>query len=318
MVKKAKAPEQANKISFYFSSTTTANSKATREHLRPTQPQAEETSSAVATGTPKKCHTAGEEEVEANTASDMKVRAKKAKEPEQANQIQSYFASSSQDAPPASLSRQDVTAASESTGEASDPHIVEGEFEVEVISDDEMAAIMQIEQDGPEEEIISDDEMTAIMLIEQAAEEHRASQTEFKPVGGTEAQLAQARSADTSYNRALVGRLEEACAGRIFYSPAGSRASSSLAPPSEAACLACIDAMNLNAQQSEAARSDPDTPLAIVAGAGTGKTKTLTARYLFLLSRGVDSGAVLVVTFTNKAAKEVCAALLYHASNADV
>ncbi|WP_396224768.1 ATP-dependent helicase [Gemmatimonas sp.] len=60
----------------------------------------------------------------------------------------------------------------------------------------------------------------------------------------------------------------------------------------------------LNAAQADAA-SHGDTPLLIVAGAGSGKTRTLIHRVAALIHRGVPAHRILLLTFTRRAAQEM-------------
>jgi DNA helicase-2/ATP-dependent DNA helicase PcrA len=60
----------------------------------------------------------------------------------------------------------------------------------------------------------------------------------------------------------------------------------------------------LNSEQYGAVTAEPG-PLLVLAGAGSGKTRTLTYRVAWLLSQGVRPGEIMLLTFTNKAAKQM-------------
>ena len=66
-----------------------------------------------------------------------------------------------------------------------------------------------------------------------------------------------------------------------------------------------MDFLNeLNEEQKKAA-THIDGALLVLAGAGSGKTKTITTRLAYLLSLGIDPANTLTLTFTNKAASEM-------------
>jgi len=65
-------------------------------------------------------------------------------------------------------------------------------------------------------------------------------------------------------------------------------------------------ARELNSAQYQAVTAG-DGPILVIAGAGSGKTRTLVYRVAWLVEQGVDPGAILLLTFTRRAAAEMIA-----------
>ena len=61
---------------------------------------------------------------------------------------------------------------------------------------------------------------------------------------------------------------------------------------------------DLNSEQLRAATAG-EGPVLTIAGAGTGKTKTLASRVAWLVSQGIDPGRIMLLTFTRRASDEM-------------
>ena len=65
-----------------------------------------------------------------------------------------------------------------------------------------------------------------------------------------------------------------------------------------------IDISTLNPAQLEAVTA-PDGPVLVIAGAGSGKTRTIVHRLAWLAEQGVPASEMLLLTFTRKASREM-------------
>ena len=72
----------------------------------------------------------------------------------------------------------------------------------------------------------------------------------------------------------------------------------------------------LNEEQRRAA-AHPGGPLLILAGAGTGKTRTLVARAAWLAEQGMQPSRILLLTFTRRAADDMLSRATARARTAD-
>ena len=63
-----------------------------------------------------------------------------------------------------------------------------------------------------------------------------------------------------------------------------------------------IDISTLNPAQLEAVTA-PDGPVLVIAGAGSGKTRTLVHRLAWLAEQGISPESMLLLTFTRKASR---------------
>ena len=64
-----------------------------------------------------------------------------------------------------------------------------------------------------------------------------------------------------------------------------------------------MDFDKLNSQQLQAATFD-GKHLLVLAGAGTGKTRTIIARAIYLLQNGADPHRIKILSFTRKSAQD--------------
>jgi uncharacterized protein (TIGR00375 family) len=170
-----------------------------------------------------------------------------------------------------------------------------------------------IERFGPELEILcraprEDLDRCGIALLGEAIERMRDGRVAFDP--GYDGEFGRVRLFDPDERRALQGQTAlfnvpshidgAAGAGPVEREAKQARPKTQMPPDSHHA--QSRPAVQLNSQQQAVVDHRRGT-LCIVAGPGTGKTRTITCRMAALIQRGIDT--ILAVTFTNKAAEEM-------------
>ena len=73
---------------------------------------------------------------------------------------------------------------------------------------------------------------------------------------------------------------------------------------STAPSKSCISQEALNEAQFKAVNHG-NGPLLVIAGAGSGKTRTLVYRVAYLIEQGIEPESILLLTFTRRAAQEM-------------